>query len=164
MGVYARNMYSYHFFYNKFKFSRIKLVLLLSRKWNFGFHKACDIRITRATSLSQEGWEILQWSQTHVLPYITIQSYAIAALKRDFSIPRTSKDSLYPCAYLRMFYPLRSFLWIILMFEGSRRSVQEKTQDVRKRDRGSTVVKVLLYKSEGRWFDLRCCHWNFSSI
>ena len=29
-------------------------------------------------------------------------------------------------------------------------------------DRGSTVVKVLLYKSEGRWFDTRWCHWNFS--
>jgi len=24
------------------------------------------------------------------------------------------------------------------------------------------VVKVLCYKSEGRWFDFRCCHWNFS--
>jgi len=29
-------------------------------------------------------------------------------------------------------------------------------------DRGSTVVKVLCYKSEGRWFDSRWCHWNFS--
>ena len=29
-------------------------------------------------------------------------------------------------------------------------------------DRGSTVVKVLCYKSEGRWFDPRWCHWNFS--
>ena len=29
-------------------------------------------------------------------------------------------------------------------------------------DRGSTVVKVLLYKSEGRWFDPSWCHWNFS--
>ena len=28
--------------------------------------------------------------------------------------------------------------------------------------RGSTVVKVLCYKSEGRWFNSRCCHWNFS--
>ena len=27
---------------------------------------------------------------------------------------------------------------------------------------GSTVVKVLCYKSEGRWFDSRCCNWNFS--
>jgi len=26
----------------------------------------------------------------------------------------------------------------------------------------STVVKVLCYKSEGRWFDPRWCHWNFS--
>ena len=29
-------------------------------------------------------------------------------------------------------------------------------------DRGSTVVKVLCYKSEGRCFDSRWCHWNFS--
>ena len=27
---------------------------------------------------------------------------------------------------------------------------------------GSTVVKVLRYKSEGRWFDSRWSHWNFS--
>jgi hypothetical protein len=26
---------------------------------------------------------------------------------------------------------------------------------------GGTVVKVLCYKSEGRWFDSRWCHWNF---
>ena len=29
-------------------------------------------------------------------------------------------------------------------------------------DRGSTVVKVLCYKSEGRWFDSSWCQWNFS--
>ena len=29
-------------------------------------------------------------------------------------------------------------------------------------DRGGTVVKVLCYKSEGRWFESRWCHWNFS--
>jgi len=28
--------------------------------------------------------------------------------------------------------------------------------------RGSTVVKVLCYKSEGRWFYSRWCHLNFS--
>jgi hypothetical protein len=28
--------------------------------------------------------------------------------------------------------------------------------------RGGGVVKVLRYKSEGRWFDSRWCHWNFS--
>ena len=31
-------------------------------------------------------------------------------------------------------------------------------------DRGSTVVKVLRYKPEGRWFDPSWCHWNFSLI
>jgi len=34
--------------------------------------------------------------------------------------------------------------------------------DMRLGDRGSTVVKVLYYKSGGRWFDPRWCHWNFS--
>jgi len=29
-------------------------------------------------------------------------------------------------------------------------------------DRGSTVFKVLCYKSEGRCFDPRWCNWNFS--
>ena len=29
-------------------------------------------------------------------------------------------------------------------------------------DHGGTVVKVLCYKSEGRWFDSRWCQWNFS--
>jgi len=28
-------------------------------------------------------------------------------------------------------------------------------------DRGSIVVKVLCYKSEGRWFDPSWCQWNF---
>ena len=28
-------------------------------------------------------------------------------------------------------------------------------------ERGGTVVKVLCYKSEGRWFDPSWCHWNF---
>jgi hypothetical protein len=29
---------------------------------------------------------------------------------------------------------------------------------------GGTVVKVLCYKSEGRWLDSRWCHWNFLLI
>ena len=33
---------------------------------------------------------------------------------------------------------------------------------IAREDRGSTVVKVLCYKSAGRWFDPSWCHWNFS--
>ena len=29
-------------------------------------------------------------------------------------------------------------------------------------NRGGTVFKGMCYKSEGRWFDSRWCHWNFS--
>ena len=29
-------------------------------------------------------------------------------------------------------------------------------------DPGGTVIIALYYKSEGRWFDSRWCHWNFS--
>ena len=36
------------------------------------------------------------------------------------------------------------------------------TTDLPLGDRGSTVVKVLCYKSEGRWFDPSWCQWNFS--
>ena len=36
------------------------------------------------------------------------------------------------------------------------------TCTIQVKDRGGTVVKVLRYKSEGRWFDSRWCHWNFS--
>jgi len=32
------------------------------------------------------------------------------------------------------------------------------------RGRGSTVVKVLCYKSEGRWFDPSWCQWIFIDI
>ena len=35
---------------------------------------------------------------------------------------------------------------------------------VTEEDRGGTVVKVLYYKLEGRWFDSRWRHWNFSLI
>jgi hypothetical protein len=28
-------------------------------------------------------------------------------------------------------------------------------------DSGGSVVKILCYKSEGRWFDPRWCHWIF---
>jgi len=31
-------------------------------------------------------------------------------------------------------------------------------------DRGNTVVKVLCYKSEGRWFDPSWCQWMFIDI
>jgi len=31
-----------------------------------------------------------------------------------------------------------------------------------KGDRGGTVVKMLCYKSEGRWFDPNWYHWSFS--
>ena len=34
----------------------------------------------------------------------------------------------------------------------------------REGDRGSTVVKVLWYKSDGRWFDPSWCQWIFIDI
>jgi len=40
--------------------------------------------------------------------------------------------------------------------------VYSVTYSVYMEDRGGKVVKVMCYKSEGRWFDSRWCHWNFS--
>ena len=36
--------------------------------------------------------------------------------------------------------------------------------ELKKKHYFSQVVKVLCYKSEGRWFDPSWCHWNFSFI
>jgi len=45
------------------------------------------------------------------------------------------------------------------------RSTEHNTTLVpQKRDRGGTVVKMLCYKSEGRWFDPSWCHWDSSLI
>ena len=49
---------------------------------------------------------------------------------------------------------------ILMKLEFSRQIFQKNTQI--SGDRGSTVVKVLRYKSEGRWFDPSLRHWNFS--
>ena len=53
------------------------------------------------------------------------------------------------CSYTRIlsYIAQPTILIIVLKFYG---------------DRGGTVFKVLCYKSEGRWFDSRWCHWNFS--
>jgi len=37
-----------------------------------------------------------------------------------------------------------------------------KSTEITLGDSGSTVVKVLCYKSEGRWFEPSWCHRNFS--
>ena len=49
---------------------------------------------------------------------------------------------------------------VLMELEFSRR-IFEKYSNT-KGDRGGTVVKVLCYKSEGRWFDPSWFHWNFS--
>ena len=38
--------------------------------------------------------------------------------------------------------------------------IQQRTSEV-SGDRGSAVVKMLCYKSEGRWFDPSLCQWIF---
>jgi len=41
-------------------------------------------------------------------------------------------------------------------------ATNKKNVQSREEARCSSVVKALCYKSEGRWFDSRWCHWNFS--
>ena len=52
---------------------------------------------------------------------------------------------------------------IKLQIKGIREDVAKYTRIMHPAgDRGSSVVKVLCYKSEGLWFDSRWCYWNFS--
>jgi len=47
--------------------------------------------------------------------------------------------------------PMKVVEWCVIMIASSHT----------KGERGSTVVKVLCYKSESRWFDPSWCHWIF---
>jgi hypothetical protein len=58
---------------------------------------------------------------------------------------------------LHFVYPNATFLTLRVFSFGIVTSLWSETGD-----RGGTVVKVLCYKSEGRWFDTRWCQWNFS--
>jgi len=65
--------------------------------------------------------------------------------------------------------PLPSWHWRIFLTTGvfSRTVMCQLGGEIssvfgRDGNRGSSVVKALGYKSEGRWFDSRWCHWNFS--
>jgi hypothetical protein len=51
--------------------------------------------------------------------------------------------------------------WRILTKKEIYASVKKPTIIETMGDRGSTVVKVLCYKSEGHWFDPSWCQWNF---
>ena len=51
--------------------------------------------------------------------------------------------------HMGYFFLLIWVCWIVMVLKSSG-------------DRGGTMVKVLCYKSEGRWFDSRWCHWNLS--
>jgi len=48
---------------------------------------------------------------------------------------------------------IKSFVLVFLLFQ--------PIKAARGQRQGSTVVKVLCYKSEGRWFDPSWCQWIF---
>ena len=56
-------------------------------------------------------------------------------------------------AFLKVFQPEHETLCL--------KHVAQKKSTTDDTDRGSTVVKVLCYKSEGRWFDPSWCQWIF---
>jgi len=51
---------------------------------------------------------------------------------------------------------------LIGAFHNYAKEPEKATVSVLGGDRGSSVSKVLCYKSEGCRFDPSCCHWNFS--
>ena len=51
--------------------------------------------------------------------------------------------------------------WICCCDNYHLKSTEKCKVKVKQGDRGSTVVKVLCYTSEGRWFDPSWCQWIF---
>ena len=58
-----------------------------------------------------------------------------------------------------LYGPLIIILFIKILVNSNKFTIQQSTYSFW--DRGSTVVKVPCYKSEGRWFDPSWCHWIF---
>ena len=71
------------------------------------------------------------------------------------------------CSLISCWYSLGGIIAVILE-PGEKKKLVHKHQTLSPNyalmwvDRSGTMVKVLCYKSEGRWFDPRWCHWNFS--
>ena len=81
-----------------------------------------------------------------------------------WEIPNTVKIgqtflTLYMKSWLRFYWSVEKFQILLK----SAKNIWHFTWSA-EYDRGGTVVKVLCYKSEGRCFDSRWCHWNFSLI
>jgi hypothetical protein len=72
----------------------------------------------------------------------------------DTALPSTA---IFACHLTMLFIPNCWHIW----WATSKWQGLLLLHTVKSGDRGSTVVKVLLHKSEGRWFNPRWCHWNF---
>jgi hypothetical protein len=87
--------------------------------------------------------------------FMCVPSYCMAVLKQGTPLCAHHRNArslidnqyIYNNQRISLKLNLRNYYWCILL---------QGTAD------GGTVLKVLCYKSEGRWFDSRWCQWNFS--
>ena len=108
-----------------------------------------------------------------VYPVTLLRKRISAASRRAMSLFVFSFNiSLYRSCYIRTMttrtYGLCHFFLLPKRVPAERLiSIEHPLQIIKlpyysmKGDRGSTVVKLLRYKSEGRWFDSKRCHWYF---
>jgi hypothetical protein len=88
------------------------------------------------------------------------------SLSLSFSLCLHSVACFYNLIYDMILYicelQLPWHLLAVVQYTFTHKQYTEQHNETGRGDRGSTVVKVLHYKSEGHLFDPRWCHWNFS--
>ena len=134
-------------------------IILLENGWQT-VHK-----VERTLGCSASCFNVLEkWWEGDVLVVGKFLKSISARVWKAISVPvcvnpTTMRADLVTSLELTQFCTTTYFSWIYFSKPGVTKLLQEPHHTC---DRGGTVVKVLCYKSEARWFDPRWCQWNFS--
>jgi len=139
------------------------------------------LRLSLSETERSQGMETTKFKEASLLQSCTLRSYPslyIVMMRRAADI---HEFNCYLLLKLLEFGSFSSDIWTFIalgkgwtksfIHKWARNSLALHVMDIRDTqvhsalvnlsgDRGSTVVKVLCYKSEGRWFDPSWCHWN----
>ena len=136
----------------------------------------CLQRITKNVAQKSRNWEDNRCSATHSIPSLLQNTWVHYYFHHSLS-HTLSPNSFSPptfCSHIysspnnitisaHMFSALQTPCWHTKMRDRKVRHWQITEPQNYGGDHGSTVVKVLCYKSKGRWFDPSWCQWIFPS-
>ena len=114
-------------------------------------------RIARSPAHSRVSYDGAFWLRYPTVRSLNEIQYSVKSRQHNFAFVMWQEATCLGLSRLSIKNWLKAITWCT-----ETETCSFLLHDKRIGDCGSTVVKVLCYKSEGRWFDSRWCHWNFS--